>query len=315
MSGRPPNHWDSMLAWLSTESNHKWSNVKARCMRLSAIAPPRRELTPYGHAMRWIDPLIRLGHAEYDPSRRTLNAISPGLIFSSSLGKAICYGYWDPIRLSNLRRNEFRPLRHDPKHGPTCRAFHAERQHLVAFAEKENVWLADDPGVDVLRRMPSLSHALHDLEPSPIVSKGSWERYEFRSTLYGEWRNSSQLPVERGLYRHRDGKLQQIFIGEDLRSYKLETRDQKIAAKWSCYKACSAWIYNPKTWQLLIPHGTPELPVLVSRGLTTKSARMATRVAFDKSRWWQYVAVDQLQAEHAARIMQQKLLVRNTSNV
>jgi hypothetical protein len=284
-------------------------------MRLSAIDPPQRELTPYGHAMRWTEPLIRLGHAEFDPDERTLAAISPGLVLCGSPGKAICYGYWDPIRLRILRGYDFRHLRHCPQRGPTCHAIQGTPEQLSEFSEEANVWLADDPSLDLLRRLPLLSCVLSELTPGHIASKGFWERYDFRSNQYGVWRNSTQPPIDPGLYRHREGPMVQIFVAEDFRPYKLETRDQTIAAKWWCYQSHVDWSYNSETRRLSIPYGTPEMPVLVSRGLTAKSARLATRVEVGGARWWQYVAVDQPQAEQAARIMQQELVVRSTLNV
>lgn len=315
MSDRPPNHWDSMLAWLSTEAQHKWTNVKARCMRLSAIDPPGSELTPYGHAIRWVDPLIRLGHAEFDPDGRTVSAISAGIVLRGSPDTGICYGYWDPARLRTLRGYEFRHLLHSPQRGPTCRALGGTPEQFSEFADEADVWLADDPSLDLLRRLPLLSCALSDLPPIHLASTGFWERYDFRSNQYGAWRNSPQPPIEPGLYRHREGQMVRVFVAEDHRPYKLETPDQTVAAKWWCYSSRLPWVYNLPSRRLLIPYGTPELPVLVSRGLTAMSARLATRVEVGGARWWQYVAVDQPQAEQAARVMQQELLVRNSLNV
>lgn len=315
MNVRAINRWDSMLAWLSTEPQHKWTNIKANSMRLSAIEPPRRELTPYGHAMHWAGPLIRLGHAEFDPGRRTVSAISPGLIRSGSRAFATCYGYWDPIRLRTLRRSGLKRLRHSPDRGPTCQAICGDSKQIAELAAEANVWVADDPSIDLLRRLPLLLTVLSDLQPISMATKGHWEQYDFRRNQYGAWHPCQRFPAAAGLYRHREGQLAQVFLDDDLQAYKLETPDQKSAAKWWCYQSRLNWIYVPDERRLFVPYGAPELPVLVSRGLTAQSARLPTRVDFDKARWWQFVSVVQPQAEQAARIMEQELLVRSVRNV
>jgi hypothetical protein len=205
-------------------------------------------------------------------------------------------------------------LLHLPDHGPTCRAIRGDSQLFAKFADEANVWVADDPSFDLLCRLPLLQTVLSDLQPISMATKGHWEQYDFRRNQYGAWQPCQKFPAVAGMYRHCDGQLIQVFLDDDRRAYKLETPDQKCAAKWWCYQSRLGWIYSPDTRRLFIPYGTPELPILVSRGLTAQSARLPTRVEFDKARWWQFVSVDQPQAEQAARIMEQELLVRSVIN-
>jgi hypothetical protein len=309
------NRWDSMLAWLSTQPEHKWVNVKASSMRLSAVEPPQRELTPYGHAMRWVGPLIRLGHSEFDPCQRTVSAIPPGLLRNASRGFAACYGYWDPLRLRVLRRIGLKRFHHSPERGPSCWAVRGASAQIVELGEQANVWVADDPSFAFLSRLPVLQSLLCNLQPVAVATKGRWEKYDFRRNHFGMWHQCKQFPSAAGLYRHRESQTVQVYLDGDLRAFKLETVDEKTAAKWSCYQSRLDWVYSPDTRRLLVPYGTPELPVLVSRGLTTQSARLPIRLDFDNARWWRYDSVDQPQAEQAARIMEQELTVRNVTNV
>jgi hypothetical protein len=53
---------------------------------------------------------------------------------------------------------------------------------------------------------------------------------------------------------------------------------------------------------------------LVSRGLTTTSARMPTIRKFEKKLWWRFVAVREHHAYEAARIMEQELKIRGVTN-
>lgn len=309
------NRWDSMLAWLSLKSQNKWPNVKTNSQRLSAIEFPDREWSPLRHAMEWAGVLIQLGHAEFDSSNRTVAAIAPGLLALPKSGRAILYGYWDAPRSKALGEFGFTRLRHRPDRGPTCHSIAIDDANLMAVSQTLGVWIANECSVGLMQRIPILSSILEKLEPSQISGGGYWERFDYRSDLYGQWRSCDQPLMEPGLFQRKEGQAVQIYVDSELMQFSLKSLDEKTAAKWFCYQPRFDWIFDDHQNSLFIPHGTPALPVLVSRGLTMKSARLPKRVAFGGRKWWKYTSVGEQQVREAARVMEQELVTRSITNV
>ena len=315
MKTRRMNRWDSMLAWLSSEPYHKWENVKTAGQRMSVIQFPDREWTPLRHAMEWAGVLIRLGHAEFYESKRVVAAVPPGLLTLQSSDKAILYGYWDPSLRKKLNRMRLKHWQRVPKRGPSCHAIRVNNTQIDEVSQSLGVWNIADCSVALLQRLPELSSVLADLESSHVASGGYWERFDYRSNLYGRWRGCEQPLLEPGLYQRKEGQPIQVYVSEDHRQFTLRTFDEKLAAKWSVYAPRFDWAYDAQRRVLLIPDGTPGLPVLVSRGLTMRSARLPTRVSLGGRMWWKYGAVDEQQALEAARIMEQVLSARSIESV
>lgn len=315
MKTRRMNRWDSMLAWLAQAPENKWSNVKTSGQRLSTIEYPDREWSPLWHAMEWAGVLIRLGHAEFDPASNTVAACSPGLLRDRFSSKAILYGYWNQSRLASLREIGTRRFLHRPARGPTCRAIVDTDSNSEEIARSLDVWLADETSVPMLRRLPRFSILLADLPPSQKSPDGYWEQFDYISDLHWRWRTAKQPLAEPGLYRRKEGQTAYVFVASDHRQFSLKSMDEKLAAKWACYTPRFDWMFDAERNVLLVPYGTPDLPVLVSRGLTMKSARLPVRMSFARRWWWKYVLVNERQAIEAARVMEQVLTMRRLADV
>lgn len=315
MITRPMNRWDSMLAWLSSEPSHKWQNVKTAGQRLSSIEYPDREWTPLRHAMEWAGVLIRLGHAEFCESQRVVVAIPPGLLTFQTSDKAILYGYWAPSIRKKLSRMVLKRWQHFPLRGPSCYAVHLSKSQITEVSQSLGVWAMADCSVALLQRLPELSSILRDLEPCQIAGRGYWERFDYRSNLHGRWRACEKPMLEPGLYQRKEGKSIQVYVAEDHRQFSLKTFDEKLAARWSVYQSRFDWILDTHRQVLLIPDGTPDLPVLVSRGLTMRTARLPQRVSLRGCKWWKYGGVGEQQALNAARIMEQGLTTGSIEDV
>jgi hypothetical protein len=200
---------------------------------------------------------------------------------------------------------------HVPNRGPSCHAIRVDNTQIDEVSQSLGVWNVADCSVSLLQRLPKLSSVLSELEPSHVASGGYWERFDYRSNLYGRWRGCDQPLLKPGLYQRKEGQAIQVYISEDHRQFTLQTFDEKLAAKWSVYEPRFDWAHDAPRRVLLLPDGTPVLPVLVSRGLTMRSARLSTRVSLGGRMWWKYRAVDEQQALEAARIMDQVLIARS----
>lgn len=315
MKARRMNRWDSLLAWLAQSPENKWSVVKASSQRLSILEHPEKVGSPLWHAMEWAGLLIRLGHAEFYPKSNTVSACAPGLLWDPASSRAILYGYWDPSRHSMLREFGVDHVVHRPSRGPSCRAIGCDEEVSHKVADALGVWLVNDPSVHLLERLPTLSVLLGSLAPSLASAEGCWEQFVYFNDLRWRWRAAQNPLSEPGLYKRKDGQLEQVFVASDYRRFALKTPDEKLAAKWNCYHQRFNWLFDVDSNSLLVPHGTPDLPVLVSRGLTMKSARLPVRVSYERRPWWKYTRVNQQQAGEAARIMDQEISARNIANV
>jgi len=315
MKTRRLNRWDSLMAWLAQSPEHKWSVVKANCQRLSMLEHLEKERSPLWHAMVWAGVLIRLGHAEFDPQSNTVSSCSPGLLWDPLSSRAVLYGYWDPIRYSMLREFGVERFVHRPSRGPSSRSIGGDREVVREVADTLDVWLVDDPSVNLLERLPTLSVLLSSLSPSVVPAEGNWEQFGYFNDLNWRWRAAQNPLSEPGLYQRKDGQSAQVFVATDYRQFALKTMDEKLAAKWDCYPRLFNWLFDVDSNTLLVPRGTPDLPVLVMRGLTMKSARLPVRVFYERRPWWKYTHVNQQQAVEAARIMEQEISTRSLTNV
>jgi hypothetical protein len=309
------NRWDSLLAWLAQSPENKWAVVKANCQKLSILEHPEKERNPLWHAMAWAGVLIRLGHAEFNQNQSTVSSCSPGLLWDPVSARAVLYGYWDPSRYSKLRELSVERFIHRPYKGPTCRSICGKREFLQEVAETLGVWFVDDPSVDLLKRLPAISLLLSNLTQSVASTDGYWEQFGYFNDLSWHWRATKIPFAEPGLYQRKDGKSLQVFVAADFCRFALKTMDEKLAAKWQCYHQRFNWLCDTDRNALLVPRGTADLPVLVSRGLTMKSARLPLRVSFERRPWWMYQCVNKQQASEAARIMGQEISFRNLANV
>lgn len=315
MKTRRMNRWDSLLAWLAQSPENKWAVVKANCQRLSMLEHPGKERSPLWHAMAWAGVLIRLGHVEFDPNSSTISSCSPGLLWDPDSSRAVLYGYWDPSRYSKLREFPVERFVHRPTKGPSCRSIGGKRELVQEVADTLDVWFVDDPSVDLLKRLPAISLLLSNLSPSAVSVEGYWEQFGYFNDLSWRWRAAKTPLAEPGLYQRKDGKSVQVFVATDFCRFALKTMDEKLAAKWDCYHQRFNWLFDTDSNTLLVPRGTPDIPVLVSRGLTMKSARLPLRVSYERRPWWKYQRVNQQQASEAARIMEQEISVRSLANV
>lgn len=269
--------------------------------------------------MKWAGVLIQLGHAEFDPKKRTVSACAPGLVVTNDGRKAILYGYWDLRLRTELGKIEANPAANSPKKGPTRWTIEASPPIIEAVSQWNSVWVSEDVSVHLLQRLPVFSVVLNDLEHNQRSSSGNWERFEYLSNLWWRWRTTKNPLSEPGLYRCRDGRCTYVFVQDDHTQSQLKTQDQKLAARWACYNQTFTerfdWFFDPERRELLIPYATPELPILVSRALTMSSARLPTQIKYEKRQYRRYRCVAEPQAIEAARIMNQQLTTRSLSNV
>ncbi len=304
------NRWDSLLAWLSAKPKHKWHNVKAASQRLSAIDGIGEQWSPVGHARHWATPLIRLGHAEFDPSRKVVLAVPPGLMIRPATNKAILYGHWCPRQLSKLR-GLARLRRYVPRSGPTIRVCDLGSGDVSEVSEELGVWGSNDRSKEVLSRLPVLASLKKSLKPFRAASEGHWERFDYRSNTYGRWRGCDDPLSAPGLYRRMQGQRLQVFVDDEIRPFQLQTMDEKNAAKWWIDQPRCDWQFDARRQVLLIPYGSPSVPLLVSRCLTISSARLPVKISFRGRPFWKYQAVGERQVEEASRVMERTLEAKN----
>ena len=303
------NRWDSLLGWLSHHGDTSWTNIKIASQKLSQLEGFEKEMSPLAHAMYWAGPLIQLGQAEFDPRSKTLSTISPGLLRTSSGERAILYGYWDRQLKKILRTANVILFVHRPKRGPTgwsIRGSHAAFEELSARA---GIWLGEDMSLSLLKRLPAISSLLDNLNREHAGTDGIWEQlFEIDASL--RWRVSRSPLSSPGLFRRRNGRPIQVLVKSDLLAYRLDTMEQKLAAKWDQLTKRD-WIYDATCRRLLVPFGSPPLPTLVSRALTLTSARLPIEIRCFGSVWWSYSGVTIMHAEQATRIMEQEFSTRN----
>lgn len=305
------NRWDSLLGWLAHQGETKWTKIKSASQKLSQLEGLEKEQSPLAHAMNWVGPLLQLGYAEFDSQCRTIVAISPGLLRTASHTRAILYGYWDPQLRKKLRRAEVRMVVHRPKRGPTCWAIQGDSKSIDEASENTGVWLAEDSSLALLKHLPSISSLLDELKRDLSGTDGVWDQL-FGVDFSLRWRNSRSPLSAPGLYRRSSGRSIKVLVRNDLLAYRVDTMEQLLAAKWE-QAPKHDWLYEPKHRRLLIPHGLPQLPTLVSRGLTMTSARLPCSVRCIGCRWWSYSAVSFEHAEQAARIMEQEISTRSVT--
>jgi hypothetical protein len=104
-----------------------------------------------------------------------------------------------------------------------------------------------------------------------------------------------------------------VYVDANGGRFALKSKDERAFIKWDLAPK-SDWLYDPPLKRLLIPYETPELPLLVSRGLTMYSARLPSIFEFAGRLWWNYVSVGEEEAHQVARVMEQDLKIRSLHN-
>ncbi len=305
------NRWDSLLAWLSHNRVTSWSNIKIASQKLSQLDGLEKEMSPLAHAMYWAGPLIQLGQVEFDPRSKTVATISPGLLQTTSGNRAILYGYWDRRLRRILRSTDVTLLVHRPQSGPTSWSIRGNPAAFEKIAARAGIWLAEDMSSVLLTRLPSSSSLLDELNREQAGTDGIWDQlFEVNNSL--RWRVSRSPLSSPGLFRRRGGRPIKVLVKSDLLAYRLDTKEQLLAAKWEQLPKRD-WIYDTKFNRLLMPVGSPPLPTLVSRGLTLTSARLPSVIRYFGSSWRCYGGITLAHAEQAARVMGQEFLARNVT--
>jgi hypothetical protein len=305
------NHWGALLGWLDEQGITDWERVKSASKALSAarlVEQPNwrgANWSPREHAAFWAKPLIQIGHAEYIEEEQKVAVCPKGMVWLEDNQRAVLFGYWRKEHRETLEQFDLSITKDDPKKGPTCWYVSGTVDNVKQAAKQLGVWLSPDPGISILERLPIVNKLLIGLPKDDSPSDGNWEQLFFDCHRC-KWQSDSEPFSEPGLYRRRSGQRQYVLVKDDYIRVTLTTRDQRSAAIWSRF-APRLYRFDADRRTLLIP-AVWDLPLLLSRALTTRSAQIPRRIRVDNKDWWQFSDVDQHKAQQVARIMRCNLV-------
>lgn len=302
------NRWDALLAWLYQRHRTDWQRVKSACRTLSIAEGFGEDWSPLRHAWYWTRPLIELGHVEYDSAHK-ITACAPGVVLLRQSSRALLSGFWTRQRLSRLGRTAVKRFRKHPDRGPTCWSIVGTREQIQIAAEECDVWLADDPGDQILKRLPTVHAWIETFAEDTSSPTGFWETLTFRDHR-PVWVSTPEPLIRHGFYRRRSGQPISVHVTGAARR-RVATPDQRSAAMW--YESpITPWLFLTRRGCLLLPHGTPQLPVLIARSLVSSAGQLPKREKHDDRLWWRYDAVTLQRARRAATILGQEVQVKET---
>lgn len=298
------NRWDSLAGWLYQRQATPWQRVKQACQSLSHSAEFGADWSPLGHATFWIRPLLELGVVEFDS--KSILACQPGIIWTHGRRRGLLFGYWTATRINRLRKFA-RVFRKNTDRGPTCFSAVGSRQELLRAAEDCAAWFSDDPGEQLLSSLPSVTDWIQSMPEDTSSPTGVWEMLSFRNRR-PVWVSPREVFVQPGLYRRKSGSPIDVHVVGD--SHRLVTNpDQRAVAMWFEYPAHS-WVFLSDRSRLLVPFGSPRLPLLVARALVVGAGYVAKRMRYDNELWWSYSYVTLKKAKLASAILQQDLIIK-----
>ena len=299
------NRWDALAAWLYHRKSTHFQRVKSACRTLSFDEGFGEDWSPLGHASYWTRPLFELGFIEYD-DRKQVVACPPGIITSKD-NHALLSGYWVPERLAKLKQSGVRLFhKQQPERGPTCRFFVGDPDVIRDASIHCKVWLANDPGDEILKRLPAINQWLEALPEENSSLVGVWERFTFRDHR-PTWVSSREPLSKPGFYRRRNGE--RIYVHVTARSKRRATTpDERCLAKWH-ESPRVLWIYDAAQNRLLLRMGVPRLPLLMARSLVAASGLVGTKIKYRNQSYWAYGNVTYKRAQRAAKLLGQDVVV------
>lgn len=173
------NRWDALSAWLYHRKDTSFQRVKTACRSLSFAEGFGEDWSPLGHASYWTRPLFELGYVEYDEGGRVI-VCSPGIVLTADHSRGILSGFWSQQYLAKLRRCNVRRFRKQNERGPTSWSIVGDKQAIQGVATECDVWLASDPGDQILKHLPSVDRWIESLAGDNSSPAGVWERMSFR---------------------------------------------------------------------------------------------------------------------------------------
>ncbi len=260
--------------------------------------------SPFRHYLHWTDPLIRIGHAEFFPVTKHISVCKPGMVWFEGEQRAVLFGYWRRGYFQKLKQRGLTLFRRRPHKGPTCWSVTGSYDRINEGAKTVGAWLSVDPAMSILLRLPVVDKLLDGLPRDDSQPEGNWERL-FLVDHQCRWVRASLPFAEPGLYRRQRGQWRYVLTLDDYSRVALPPGDHRKAAIWSLFEPRHCRFDSDRR-SLLIP-AVADLPLLVSRALTTRSAQLPRRVHVDSKAWWQYENVDRRKALHVARIMRLEL--------
>jgi len=298
------NRWDSLSGWLYQRQRTSWQRVKQACQSLSHSSKVGAEWSPLGHATYWMRPLLELGVVEFDGN--SVLACEPGIIWTHGRGRGLLVGYWTRTRINRLCKS-VRVYCKKSDRGPTCFSAVGARQELVRAAEDCAAWFSDNSSEQLLSSLPKVTAWLQSMTEDTSSPTGVWEMLTFRNRK-PIWVLSKEVFVQPGLYRRKYGSPVNVHVVGDARRL-VTTPDQRAVAMWFEYPPIS-WVFLSDRSRLLVPFGSPRLPLLVARGLVVGAGHVAERMRYDNDLWWSYSCVTLNQAKLAAAILEQDMIVK-----
>lgn len=305
------NRWDAFLGWLDERGDTDWERVKRASKALSAtrlVEQPDWNVanwSPWKHANFWAEPLIQIGHAEYTDEEKKVAVCPKGMVWLKDERRAVLFGYWGKNHRDALEQFDLSITEYLPEKGPTCWYISGMVDNVKRAAKHLGVWLSPDPGISILERLPVFDKLLIGLQKDDSPSDGNWERLFFVDHQCS-WKSAPEPFSDPGLYRRRHGQWRYVLTKDDHTRVALATRDQRSAAIWTRFEL-RIYRFDADRRTLLIP-AVWDLPLLISRTLTTRSAQMPYRVQVDNKYWWQFIEVGHDKAQHVARIMRFELV-------
>lgn len=300
------NRWDALLSWLYERQTTDWQRVKQACRTLSLAEGIGEAWSPLAHASYWARPLIELGHVEFD-DKNCLVACPPGIVITNDCQRGLLSGYWTKQRLRALHHTGIKRFQKVIDRGPTCLSVTGTHAKLQESAGICNVWIGNDPGDKILARLPHVWSWIEACELDKSSPNGSWEKLTFRDHR-PIWTMCTEPFAIAGLYRRRNGQPICVHVCGEVRR-RIRTPDQRYAAMW--YESpMSNWHCDERRKCVLIPFGTPRLPVLLARSLLSGSGHLAARIEHRNRHWWRYAAVSLYRARRAAEILGQEVRIQ-----
>jgi len=304
------NRWDALLAWLCHRKNTSFQRVKTACRTLSLAEGFGEDWLPLGHATYWTRPLFELGCIEYDTGNRII-ACPPGLLELSQANRAVLAGMWTRQRLAKIKKCDVRLLCKRPSHGPTRFAVVGETKAIHQAAKECEVWIAPDPGDQILSRLPSVDRWVETFAEDNSPPSGVWEKMSFRDHR-PIWVASREPFTMLGFYRRRSGQKIYVHVTAGGRR-RAANPDQRYVAMW--YESPPfPWVYDSVNRRLYLSVGTPRLPLLIARSLVAASGCVATRVKHRDQLCWCYNDISKKRASRAASLLGQELLIERVGS-
>jgi hypothetical protein len=305
---------DLLLEWLTVRGDVGTAAADRACGELAERAglAPRSDRPPrqwrWRLRERFLSPLHRAGHVEFDPARRRWAVVTATAVWSARRREADLLGARSRPLAERLRAHfggHF--VVEDQAGGPQCWRLRIERETLAGVPD---LALTDERGGDLLACLPALEGALTHSIAVQLAPRAVWRALSFKPDGQYYWEKLPDAPAGRdGLFRETTpgGRSRWLHLSGN-RAAELRTAEQRALAFWlvRARASCGAVECHRGAGELVLyVRGLPP-PLLVDRGLRLASGRPPDRQAGR----WTYAYIDPDRAGHTARILMTPLTVK-----